>query len=187
MVFTKRADVKRCEPGKASRQPARTSTTSRRNDLPVFLWPRALVVLIVAIFFHHAVLGYSDTLEDSEHDFSSNIGEGGIKVCSFCHIPNSNFSQTPLWAKESSDKHGFTINSSANPSSGMSRPGQESVMCLSCHDGVIGFDALNGLIRTEAQGVQLAYPGAHQLLRKTFAKVTRLASTYRVEMEIIAA
>ena len=60
-------------------------------------------------------------------------------------------------------------------------------MCLSCHDGVIGFDALNGLIRTEAQGVQLAYPGAHQLLRKTFAKVTRLASTYRVEMEIIAA
>ena len=39
-------------------------------------------------------------------------------------------------------------------------------MCLSCHDGVIGFDALNGLIRTEAQGVELAYPGGPPVIEE---------------------
>jgi predicted CXXCH cytochrome family protein len=166
MVFTKRADFKRCELGKASRQPARACTTSRRKDLPAYLWTRALAILIVAVFFHHAALGYSDTLEASEHDFSPHIVEGDSQICSFCHMPPSNFSQTPLWAKESSDKHGFTIYSSADPSPGMSRLGLESLMCLSCHDGAIGFDALNGLIRTEAQGVELTYPGGPPVIEE---------------------
>ncbi len=86
----------------------------------------------------------ADNVVATDHNLanSSNIDD----VCVFCHAPHTPTgaiaTETPLWNRTTNDT-GYTMYSS--PTLDMTIAGAPqgvSLACLSCHDGVIGFDQL---------------------------------------------
>lgn len=75
---------------------------------------------------------------------SSNVTE----VCVFCHTPHGGLTEGPLWNRNLPSASGFTHYSSTSLSDDMKayavnrNVGDESRLCLSCHDGVLTLDHL---------------------------------------------
>jgi cytochrome c553 len=95
-----------------------------------------------------------------------NLGSGGIfqgkagnedEVCIFCHTPHGGSLAAPLWNRNLPTATGFSHYTSATLSpymKGLSTTrniNTESLLCMSCHDGVIGMNSiLNNSNRTGA-------------------------------------
>lgn len=74
----------------------------------------------------------------SRHDLSSGSSP---EVCIWCHTPHiaNEAAEGPLWNRSISAAT-FTLYSSASMDTTPGQPGGVSLMCLGCHDGVLGPD-----------------------------------------------
>ena len=118
-----------------------------------------VAVLVVAV----TLIGASAAMAkigNSKHDLSfgntqANVikeSTAGLSSCQFCHTPhNSNTAMTvaPLWNKTANSSYSaYNSNGTGGTLAGtaVGAPGQHSLTCLSCHDGVssVGVTYANG-------------------------------------------
>jgi predicted CXXCH cytochrome family protein len=116
-------------------------------------------VLIVVAMLNvvSSVNAQSDSIVGSAHDLSMN-GDivGGLYACAYCHgAHGSEGVDLPLWNR-STPISSFTLYTSTTIST-VASPGVASTMCLSCHDGVTAFDALNGDAGTPGNNMATLY------------------------------
>lgn len=92
-------------------------------------------------------LAAAQGIRNSKHDLSLSSTTTGPKsttldqVCVFCHTPHSTGSTTLLWNRDDPTST-FTPYSSATMEQTIGQPASVSKNCLSCHDGVTGFNQL---------------------------------------------
>lgn len=91
----------------------------------------------------------------SKHDLSLSNYYGvyagsSEEVCVFCHTPHGANSSidAPLWNREITDTGVFTLYDGTN-----GIPNNTSLICLSCHDGVTGEDAMSAVASFETHNV----------------------------------
>jgi hypothetical protein len=67
------------------------------------------------------------------------------QVCVFCHTPHNATSQQPLWNRErpSTVFNTYTAAQLTTVARAVTAPGAESLMCLSCHDGVSAINVVH--------------------------------------------
>lgn len=120
---------------------------------------KILISFLMLILFccGSAVAGIENTM----HDFSDDGGDptstssakflyrtNETKVCIFCHTPHGGSLTGPLWNRDDPDTASWTYYDSATLSTEASTSitsngvGNESLLCLSCHDGSIGVNNL---------------------------------------------
>lgn len=116
------------------------------------------VANIGAVFAQSGVSG-------SKHDLSTNESiVGGFGVCSFCHGPHTTIETiAPLWER-SDVLTTFTLYGSDTINAEVNEPGVNSLICLSCHDGVTAFDALNGSTGTTDNDMTHVFPGSPAII-----------------------
>jgi predicted CXXCH cytochrome family protein len=82
----------------------------------------------------------------SKHDFSSGNasaiwGTTSVdQVCIFCHTPHNATVSQMLWNRNLPAAN-FKVYQSTTLNAAVGQPGQNSLMCLSCHDGTTAIDA----------------------------------------------
>lgn len=132
---------------------------------------RAIISLIMlGVFTLYWGVSHAATVVGSKHDLTIASGGGGFsaydttQICVFCHTPHNANTSAPLngqylWNRAVNTTT-FTMYSSAtlnatyvNPT----RPGVQSLLCLSCHDGV---GAFNALLRYPADAPNIASLGS---------------------------
>lgn len=108
---------------------------------------KRLIVLLVAGFFLLLTgrLSNAQTISGTPHNLSSS-GTGTVKsntseICVFCHTPHSQTATTLLWNRNNSTAS-YTVYSSSWMNQTAGQPGADSKLCLSCHDGTVGFNSL---------------------------------------------
>jgi hypothetical protein len=94
----------------------------------------------------------TEDIRQMKHYFVANTdvqATGTSEVCVFCHTPHGAAPNVqggaPLWNRKTHLSGNFTPYSAPNFDAAGQTPGQPkgvSLACLSCHDGVIGLDAL---------------------------------------------
>ncbi len=102
----------------------------------------------------------AQTLTDSPHDFTSNVGQSIFTTaagqCITCHTPHTSTALGllgPLWGHDTTAvaAAGWTMYSSSTmDATEPSQPGGVSLACLSCHDGTVALDAFGGSAGTPA-------------------------------------
>lgn len=83
----------------------------------------------------------SGAITGSLHDLSQN--QSGTEVCVYCHTPhNANTQAAPLWNRLNSTGPNYNLYLSSTLDTPSVQPVGISQACLSCHDGVMAFNAL---------------------------------------------
>ncbi len=93
-----------------------------------------------------SMLGYSQTIVGSAHDFSGRNWNTTGELCIVCHTPHHadvSVSDAPLWNHEVTTAT-YTLYSSPSLDATMEQPGSSSKLCLSCHDGTVAIDNFGG-------------------------------------------
>lgn len=85
-------------------------------------------------------------ISGSAHDFSGKAWNTTGQICVVCHTPH--FSDTtvttaPLWNHEVTTAT-YTLYSSSTLDATVGQPNDESLLCLSCHDGTVALDNFGG-------------------------------------------
>lgn len=80
----------------------------------------------------------------SKHDMSGQ-GWGESTLCAFCHATHASnpVPNMPLWNRQLSTAT-YAIYSSSSLNATPGQPGDQSKLCLSCHDGTIAVDSYGG-------------------------------------------
>ncbi len=95
----------------------------------------------------------TENVRNSKHNLSLNpniAAQGTTEVCIFCHTPHGGATvaegAAPLWNRNLSYQSGQTYDMYISPNfdsvGTTGKPQGVSLACLSCHDGVLAFDAL---------------------------------------------
>ena len=86
----------------------------------------------------------SAQIANTAHDLRGNIA-GLTEVCVVCHAPhnNQNAEGDLLWNHDPTTQT-FTAYSSLTLDGASSGPGEVSLLCMGCHDGVVALDAYGG-------------------------------------------
>jgi len=128
---------------------------------------RCIKVLIGVAILTVVTVGNVDAMSvaGTKHDLSAYPSIiGGFGSCSFCHGPHpSGDGQLPLWAR-TEPVSVFTLYSSPTISATVEQPGVMSLACLSCHDGVTAFDAMNGSPGTIDNNMNTVFPGSQSII-----------------------
>lgn len=98
--------------------------------------------VIISLIFVWAVMGFSQTIVGSAHDFSADTWNSSGQICLVCHTPHNadvSVSNAPLWNHETTTAT-FTTYSSATMDATTGQPDASSKLCLSCHDGTVAVD-----------------------------------------------
>ncbi|MFC1531423.1 cytochrome c3 family protein [Gemmatimonadota bacterium] len=77
------------------------------------------------------------------------------EVCAYCHVPHNPTVDVPLWSRTNPDGSAFTTYTSASIDNTTGDPGNESLMCLSCHDGATPVDGAYVVTGDPALGTDL--------------------------------
>lgn len=114
-----------------------------------------LIVLLITTATGAWAIKGPQGVSGSWHDFSSvnpnpnwYTAANEDEVCIFCHTPHGGKLNTQLWNRDLPDANAFTHYSSAtlSPTAELSNPtrpvNQESLLCLSCHDGTVAMNSL---------------------------------------------
>jgi hypothetical protein len=104
-------------------------------------------------------------ISGSKHDLTSNATKSGDQsLCTYCHgAHGSEEVAMPLWSRSTS-KEEFTLYSSTTMNATATLTGT-SAGCLSCHDGVTAFDAINGSTgAAEGNNMNANYAGSSAIL-----------------------
>ena len=99
------------------------------------------VLFISCLVFVPFALGGS--LVNSKHDLSNNSTYGfGVATttepCVFCHTPHAANSIAPLWNRNTPASTFVMYSSDTMDTAHPGQPRNNSLVCLSCHDGVLG-------------------------------------------------
>lgn len=82
------------------------------------------------------------SITDSVHDFRSRHW-GGERICIVCHTPTrpeAGGAEVPQWKFDGSGGTGYSVYGSPPSGAPRVRPGANSRLCLSCHDGTLATD-----------------------------------------------
>jgi hypothetical protein len=98
----------------------------------------------------------------SAHDLSAAPTIGvDLGICGYCHggahAPEG--ATFGLWDRNLPTAE-FTLYSSPTMNSPITQPSVESLLCLSCHDGITAFDAVAGLPGTPDNNMVSIFPGS---------------------------
>jgi len=83
----------------------------------------------------------------SKHDFSGNAWNTSGQICIVCHTPHNadlTVATAPLWNHDITSVAAYTLYSSATLDATVGQPGNESKLCLSCHDGTVALENFGG-------------------------------------------
>ncbi len=97
-------------------------------------------------FLAATTFGYSQ-ISGSAHDFSGDAWNTTGQICIVCHTPHNadlTVATAPLWNHEVTTVAAYTLYSSATLDATVSQPGNESKLCLSCHDGTVALENFGG-------------------------------------------
>ncbi len=103
--------------------------------------------LCLFLFFIASVsFGFSQ-ITGSAHDFSGDAWNTTGQICIVCHTPHNadlTVATAPLWNHEVTAVAAYTLYSSATLDATVGQPGNESKLCLSCHDGTVALENFGG-------------------------------------------
>jgi predicted CXXCH cytochrome family protein len=102
-----------------------------------------LVVAAALVALPTAALAAS--IDGTSHDLSGLLSSG--EICQACHTPHDAQAvpSAPLWNHTQTGVTAFTMYDSGTMDADTTgQPGAISLLCLSCHDGTVGLDALAG-------------------------------------------
>lgn len=114
-------------------------------------------------------LGYnnvqSDGLTNSQRPTWRAFGSGNNQVCIFCHTPHSATKNYPLWNRVQNTGITYNLYTSSSKLSSAAKtatltPNNESVLCLSCHDGKTAMNVLHTANRDINQVGSTTVPGS---------------------------
>ena len=112
--------------------------------------------VVLSLFFGSALLlvlangaSAAPAMSGGKHDFTDGgtYNLTGIYICEPCHSPHSTNSvaDAPLWNHTTTTHDGaYTLYSSGSLHAAVLQPGGSDVLCLSCHDGSVNWDAYGG-------------------------------------------
>ena len=124
-----------------------------------------LVQLGIAILsLASIVLAETNSVTGTSHDLTINPEIiGSLGTCGYCHGAHSTIPQLPLWERTGTVSL-FTLYASITIKSDVEQPGSTSLACLSCHDGVTAFDAVNGSTGTAGNDMSTHYEGSSAIM-----------------------
>ncbi len=122
-------------------------------------YSKTMLALGAGVFLLATVAFLSNTwatenVRNSKHNLSLNpniAAQGTTEVCIFCHTPHGGATvaegAAPIWNRDLSYQSGQTYTMYKSPNfdtdfGTTGKPQGVSLACLSCHDGVLAFDAL---------------------------------------------
>ncbi len=97
--------------------------------------------ILTFCFFIADILSFSQSIVNSPHNLSAS-GTGEIKsleekeICIFCHTPHTSNPERPLWNRSVPGTN-YMLYKSSTIKVIPGQPDGASVLCLSCHDGII--------------------------------------------------
>lgn len=102
-----------------------------------------------------AVFAASGNVKNTLHNLAAGSGPAlrayyantETQICVFCHTPHNAGAQRPLWNRNQ-PSHAFNTYTAANLTNtarAVTAPGGESLMCLSCHDGVSALNVVHNM------------------------------------------
>ena len=140
-----------------------------------------LVVLVSSLTSFASIVG-------TPHDLSAgNIGflyrSNEPQVCVFCHTPHGGNLTGPLWNRDVPGSGSFQLYTTSptltSVAAGVTDVGDESLLCLSCHDGSI---AVNSLLNFGSTGAQpLIPPGGDVEITGTTGANRRIGALTEVD------
>ncbi len=101
---------------------------------------------LILLFLSVTLLGYSQ-ITGTAHDFSGSAWNTTGRICIVCHTPHNadlTVATAPLWNHEVTTFTPYTLYSSATLDATVGQPGDESKLCLSCHDGTVALENFGG-------------------------------------------
>ncbi len=106
-----------------------------------------LVMIAIVWIMMAAQIAKAGSIVGTKHDLSSGtsntIKSSNVnEICVFCHTPHAGKTDAPLWNRNNPLGTAFTQYTSVSLTATVGKPAGVSLACLSCHDGVTGFDAL---------------------------------------------
>ncbi len=90
----------------------------------------------------------AQSLTGSPHDFTSNATQtvytAAAGQCIVCHVPHATNNTAPLWGHDTSGESFTMYDSPTMDAAKPAGPGNVSLACLSCHDGLTAVDSYGG-------------------------------------------
>lgn len=116
-----------------------------------------LVMLFVAFIFQVGMSQISGT----SHDFTGSAWNTTGELCIVCHTPHNGdltVATAPLWNHKVTAVAAYTVYSSSTLDATVGQPGDESKLCLSCHDGTVALENFGG-VTTGTNPMLVTSPG----------------------------
>ena len=105
---------------------------------------KKMMIALVAVAVVMAASGAMAQITNTLHDFSGASWNTGGEICEPCHTPhNGDMSTTVLWNHDVTT-NSFNTYTSATMNAAAGQPANESLACLSCHDGTVAMDSFGG-------------------------------------------
>ena len=101
-------------------------------------------MLFVAFIFQVGMSQISGT----SHDFTGSAWNTTGELCIVCHTPHNGdmtVATAPLWNHKVTAVAAYTVYSSSTLDATVGQPGDESKLCLSCHDGTVALENCGGV------------------------------------------
>ena len=99
------------------------------------------------LFLAATTLSFSQ-IANSGHDFSGDAWNASGEICIVCHTPHNadmTVATAPLWNHEVTVFTPYVLYSSSTLNATVGQPGDESKLCLSCHDGTVALENFGGV------------------------------------------
>src|SRR5512139_3149402 len=105
------------------------------------------VLLLTVAMVLIAGMAYGATIVGTPHDIRGATGGATTEVCIFCHTPHGASTALPvvLWNHASTAVANYGLYQSATLKGTVSQPAGVSKACLSCHDGTVAVNTLQGV------------------------------------------
>jgi predicted CXXCH cytochrome family protein len=104
----------------------------------------------LALVLALASTAWGQGLSGTAHDLSGETWNTSGEICIVCHTPHNadgTVSTAPLWNHEVASNT-YTLYSSSTLTATPGQPNDESLLCLSCHDGTVALDSFGGATGT---------------------------------------
>ena len=100
------------------------------------------------LFLAVAAMSFGQFISGTAHDFSGDGWNPGGQICIVCHTPHNadmTVLTAPLWNHEVTIAAYTLYSSSTLDATDLGQPGDESKLCLSCHDGTVALENFGGV------------------------------------------